>query len=199
MKLRTFFSLLMLLYSHAVLSAVIYNVDGNGQLLGASNIDVLGITYDVAFQDGSCRTLFDGCDNVSDFIFKTRESARSASEALLSSVLVNIPGLGLFDDNPSLTNGIEYFVSGGIVTPYEIPSINNVRGARAHNVNPTWPGSDGAEYLTFTTRSTDFSDHNQLVWAVWTPTAIPEPNVLNVFLLSLLILGYVNHKNTNGL
>ena len=56
-----------LTYSTASYSAVL-NVS-NGNLLGASGVDVNGVLYDVAFQDGICEQLYSGCDQNSDFPF----------------------------------------------------------------------------------------------------------------------------------
>ena len=41
-----------------------------GQLVGATNVDVGGTFYDVTFVEGSCNTLFNGCDP-SEFTFTT--------------------------------------------------------------------------------------------------------------------------------
>ena len=34
----------------------------NGELFGASDVNVNGTLYDVAFQDGTCIDLYNGCD-----------------------------------------------------------------------------------------------------------------------------------------
>jgi len=80
-------------------------IDGNGILLGAMGLDIGGAFYDVAFQEGSCASLFSGCDDAADFDFATQDGALAAGRALLESVFVNDP-LGNFDDNPALTFGI---------------------------------------------------------------------------------------------
>jgi hypothetical protein len=84
-------------------AAPILLVDGNGILTGARNVDVAGTFYNVVIAEGSCNTLFNGCDNAS-FMFKTSASARAAAQALLDQVLVDSPA-GQFDSNPRQTTG----------------------------------------------------------------------------------------------
>lgn len=83
-------------------SAATLNVSG-GKLLGASGVDVSGTLYDVQFIDGSCASVFSGCDSASDFDFDV-SGALHASIALLTQVFVDGP-LGNFDTVPSLTTG----------------------------------------------------------------------------------------------
>ncbi|MCH2186655.1 PEP-CTERM sorting domain-containing protein [Myxococcota bacterium] len=77
------------------------NVAG-GQLMGATGVIVDGSSYNVAFLDGTCIALYDGCDEASDFTFQTAAAATLASQALLDQVFLD--GIGLFDSNPALTN-----------------------------------------------------------------------------------------------
>ncbi|HIG00776.1 MAG TPA: hypothetical protein EYQ66_05655 [Myxococcales bacterium] len=83
--------------------AATLNVIG-GQLHGASGVIVDGNAYDVEFLEGSCISLFDGCDDVSDFTFQTQAAAILASQALLDQALLD-GGAGLFDSQPGLTFG----------------------------------------------------------------------------------------------
>ena len=108
---------LLVFYSSAQ-AAVILNVDGDGQLTGAQNVDVDGTLYDVEFTDkGSCITLFQGCDSSSDFVFAEDPStALLAGQALLDQVLLD--GVdGPFDTTTFLTFACDFFFN---------PSILNV-------------------------------------------------------------------------
>jgi hypothetical protein len=96
-------AILVLMASGA--QAVTLNVVG-GQLMGASDVDVGGTLYDVAFLDGTCIDLFNGCDDPSDFTFTDSASAILASQALRDQVFVDGPD-GSFDSIPELTNGCE--------------------------------------------------------------------------------------------
>ncbi len=97
--------------------AVTLNVVG-GQLLGASGVNVNGSLFDVEFLDGSCVSLFNGCDAVTDFTFQTEIDARLAAQAILDTVLLDGP-LGQFDTFPGLVAGIG--ASGASVGSFQIP------------------------------------------------------------------------------
>ena len=51
--------------------------------LDAFGLNVGGSVYDVAFVEGTCIDLFDGCDEVSDSAFTSLADAPLASQALL--------------------------------------------------------------------------------------------------------------------
>lgn len=82
-------------------------VNANGQLIGATGVTVGTSTYDVSFVEGTCQTVFTGCDDTSDFDFTTVADAQAAAEALLAQVFVDGP-LGAFDSNAALTLGCSY-------------------------------------------------------------------------------------------
>ena len=42
----------------------------DGQLVGATGVEVDGSFYDVVFDEGSCVSIFSGCDEVSDFFLQ---------------------------------------------------------------------------------------------------------------------------------
>jgi len=67
----------------------ILEVDATGKLTGATGVDVDGSLFDVVFLDDTCRDLFDGCDDPSDFVFQTSVEALTASIALLEQVFVD--------------------------------------------------------------------------------------------------------------
>jgi hypothetical protein len=105
--------------SHA---AVIFitEKDANGtvtSLLGADNVEVNGLFYNVRFLDGTCIALFNGCDDRTDFVFNTVDTATAASEALLAQVFVN-GIMGNFDSSPWLTSGCGGFDVCITATPY---------------------------------------------------------------------------------
>ena len=92
----------LLLTGSPVGAAPILQIDGDGQLYGATGVDVDGTFYDVQFLNGTCSELYNGCDEVSDFTFRTGPEAQRAAEALLSLVLLDGAG-GDFDSLPYLT------------------------------------------------------------------------------------------------
>ena len=80
---------------------IVKHIVENGQLVGAENVNVNGVWYDVKFADGTCIDLFSGCDENSDFIFSTFSSVQMASEALIDQVLVDLSPELNFDSDPS--------------------------------------------------------------------------------------------------
>jgi hypothetical protein len=99
-----------------VARATVTHIVNDGQLVGATGVDVDGALYDVEFIDGKCSDLFSGCDEASDFTFSDNPSAAAAAQALLDQVFVN--GVLAFDDIPTLTRGCERPTSCGAITPY---------------------------------------------------------------------------------
>jgi hypothetical protein len=70
---------------------------------GATGVNVGGAFYDVAFVDGTCISLFDGCDESSDFTFSTAADAVAASNALLA--LINDPANAAIDSSGASLDG----------------------------------------------------------------------------------------------
>lgn len=87
-------------------SAALLTLDAGGRLLGATGVIVGGAHYDVEFRDGSCVTLFNGCDSLSDFAFNTLDSAFEAASALHEQVFSAASARSI-DLDPSLTRGCE--------------------------------------------------------------------------------------------
>jgi len=130
------------------------------RLVGATGIYIRGALFDVRFLDGSCTTLFGGCDSLSDFAFTTKDAATYAAQALLDQVLVDVPS-GRFDADPTLTTGCpakliecDILIPFGVPTP-EVPEaiiVNRSGGAADYIVfgsgSPTG-NTTGVEGLTF--------------------------------------------------
>jgi len=161
-------------------SAVTLNVVG-GQLLGASGVDVGGTLYDVAFLDGSCVSLFDGCDAPADFTFTTIAAAAAASNALLTQVFLD-GGLGAFDTQPELTNGCTSLASCTAVTPYDSASGTVTLASGRNNAGATndTVGGIGQASIADTTGSI------AAVFAIWTPVPIPEPSTALLLTIGLV-------------
>jgi hypothetical protein len=189
--LGTLASFVVLLLASSSASAATLNVVG-GQLMGASGVDVDGTLYDVAFGSGTCISLFNGCDEVSDFTFQTQASAVLASQALSDQVFNSDSVLGPFDSDPTLTNGC--FAPGAsgscfLLTPYSLYSnlgIAFVQATQFENSAGSEFGGDGVfESSTLATSS----DPDYDSYAVWTPlTVVPEPSTALLLGLGLTVL-----------
>jgi len=171
MKLRRLWvsTAALLLVSTSGLAARAATLDVvDGELVGAFDVVVSGKPYDVSFQDGTCADLFDGCDEVSDFVFQSSSTANAASFALLAQVLV-----GLYDDDPELTAGCEDLNVCRVSTPYAPIAPNG--GVNTYLVsaaeNEAAPSSDGLQFISIE-EGTDLTETPKFVFAVWTP--VPE-------------------------
>jgi len=154
-------AILILMTPMAGNAAVTLDVQG-GALMGASNVYVNGMLYDVEFIDGACAAHFDGCDATSDFDFQNRADADSASQALLDQVLLDVPE-GMFDTLYNLTNGCEVNIGAlprcEIWIPYDLGGLLGVSRAINTGVN------DSVQGLGTSTR--DLSGDQRATWAVW--------------------------------
>ncbi len=185
-------------------SAAVLDFNGSGQLTGATGVDVDGTLYDVAFVDGTCANLFNGCDNpMDDFVFLTQALADSASQALLNQVLFD-GAMGNFRSQPELVFGIDPFNpaapnnTGSVITAYEING-GAVRGSTAIiSNNPTTAGQVGSAVLGITNRDTSATTRagRSTVFADWSVSnvVIVDPPMPAVplpagFVLSLTAFG----------
>jgi hypothetical protein len=145
------------------------------ELEGADGVLVNGVAYNVRFVDGSCFSLYGGCDALGDLPFTTQADADAASQALIDQIF--IAANGAFDTDPELTAGCEEDDFCAIFTPYGfiIPTI--VQFSVAGNSPTLDPvlGTTGEPGLDTTDRSDD-------VFAVWerATVAVPEPSALAV-------------------
>ena len=140
---------LLLVFGSGVGSAATLNVVG-GQLMGASGVDVGGSLYDVEFLDGTCASVFSGCDEASDFTLSDWNEAGLAAQALLDQVLLDGPS-GNFDSSPWLTAGCS-------ASHCEISTRNQHAGS--------WAGG-GFSHLVFNTVYIENDNNNQFMADFW--------------------------------
>lgn len=166
----------------------------NGVLFGAAGIDVNGASYNVAFVDGSCISLFSGCDEPSDFFFNDRDQTQDANQALLEQVLIDTSE-GLFDSDPGTTNGCYDTDRCYIFTP--IQATTTYTYSFGYLVNEDGTGIDvytggGGGFA----RDADFSapNYRERTFAVWSP--VPLPGAFWLFGSAIIgIIGIIRNKN----
>ncbi len=157
-------------------------VDTNGQLTGATAVDVGGTLYDVTFVDGTCVSLFNGCDSSSDFTFTTSADAEAAAQALLDQVFVDVL-TGSFDSDPSRTAGCTDPQECVAVVPYARLTQDHASVAGAINSGLSVPDVVDTSVVG---RFVDFGGAEHLAYARFVPhmsTQVPLPGTL-VLLMS---------------
>lgn len=170
------------------------DVDDSGQLIGAKNVTVDGLLYDVEFLDGTCANRFSGCDDLGDFTFTSAPSAELASLALLDLVLLDGPD-GLFDTEPDLTRGCESGLNCFLLTPYEASLSGEVFSYAAENILTL---EDGLNVFGFDRNSLDLNEFSQVTWARWSSAvSVPEPGSLSLLMLGIAGIGY-RLRRSNG-
>lgn len=171
------------------------------QLIGAKHVKVGWKFFDVEFIDGSCTSLFDGCDSNNDFAFNTLPSAQQALQALLDTVLI-----GRVDLEPFRVRGCDHPVVCNIITPFNLTSIqsNNspipmlaVLAAGVINFNPSLSNDIDTVLPTaglgFRSDSTANSPSSQITTFARF-SQVPEPSSLALFALAFAALGFARRK-----
>jgi hypothetical protein len=167
-------------------NAALLQVSG-GQLTGASEVNIGGTLYDVAFLDGTCTAIFDGCNDVSDFTFNTRAGAEAAAQALSDQVFIDSTSYQ-FDSRPELTLGTSFTAGAIAYINYSFTALGNV------NVISSFNSSVEANdnYWTSTVGSTlDTTLSAGSVYTKWSTAqgSVPTPATILLFSLGLVGIG----------
>lgn len=161
-----FFALLLAL-STPGFATVILEVDANGQLRGAQNVEVQGVLYDVQFVDGSFLSVFGDESNLDT---TSRYMSNLFSQALNDQVLAGTA----FDLNPEDTFGCSDANLCRIITPYQIDNGLSFRAYYSQNrpnENAYYSYFDGADPLI----TEDFAQSGVYVFADWGVAGVPAP------------------------
>jgi hypothetical protein len=164
-------------------------VDTNGKLTGASNVDVSGTLYDVQFKGGTCAAVFGVC-NRAHFTFNSQVAADAAALALLNTVFIDGTA-GQFDSFPDLTLGCVSIALCEAVTPYDTDALTAAPSVLIVSSNANnWSATSGiTDSVTpndiFLTVDQDVAN-GRAIYAVWITT--PEPPSLGILGIGLLAL-----------
>ena len=195
--MRKLIGLLMLVCAGSVNAATA--VMSGGQLIGATGIEVNGASYDVAFLDGSCNSLYNGCTGLP---FTTSSGALDASQALIDQVL---QPQGINFSNSYLINGIDDLTSYSLYVALIMTPVTESGGLGTVNVRSVQFGYSLQTDLTAgdlpypfygkasdqTSSTSPFSYSPAMVdevYAVWTPaavSAVPLPAAAWLFISAI--------------
>ena len=195
--MRKLIGLLMLVCAGSVNAATA--VMSGGQLIGATGIEVNGASYDVAFLDGSCNSLYNGCTGLP---FTTSSGALDASQALIDQVL---QPQGINFSNSYLINGIDDLTSYSVYVALIMTPVTESGGLGAVNVRSVqflspdltagelpYPAYGKASDQTSSTSPFSYSPAMvDEVYAVWTPaavSAVPLPAAAWLFISAIASL-----------
>ena len=187
---------------YSVISTAATLVVQNGALMGATNVDVNGVLYNVQFLSGSCIDLYSGCDENTDFPFTNPDNLNdgvllaTAMQALLDQVFLDTP-LGSFDSSPGLTNGcgsevIDCFVG----TPLWVSAGGGTGVTSAYNTSNRDSVTAGGGSTSDAVLGID--PNSRSTYAVWSQTTVvPVPAAFWLFgsgLLGLIGCSRRSHK-----
>lgn len=179
-------------------SAATYNIVGE-ELVGAFGVNVNGTLYDVLFKDGSCASLFNGCDSADDFTFTSATDAKDAALALLDQVFGKNDGVDAF---PNRTRGCQN--DGGftcnIFTPYALNSNLDtvVNISIASNWKPLSGLPDDGHSLGGAQLAFDFTAVVDAVYAEWSPTVTVVPIPATALLFASALAGFMRLQRRKG-
>lgn len=188
MRLLSFITLLCAAFVPTAQAATLIITD-DGQLAGATGVDVGGVLYDVEFRDGSCIDLFDGCNSPDDFAFQRPDGATSlpddvlaAGDALLEQVLFDVPD-GAFNSDPQLTRGCEEGSASDcqIAIPIDVTIAGATDAVYAALVKNNRADISPVDYVIVSwlgvfDRSTDLSSTPHFTYAIFTPSTASPPS-----------------------
>ncbi len=164
-------------------------VDANGQLLGATEVDVSGTLYDVEFLDGTCASLYNGC-GLNDVPFPNASAALAAASQLRIQVFLG----SVYDTEPELTNGCENTKRCFLYAPFR-DGIFDIGMTVFRNRS----GSGDATYTTdLATFDTTFS--SDIAWIKWSLTPPPDADGDGVADANdnCVLAGNPDQRDTNG-
>lgn len=185
----------------------ILNIDENGLLMGASDVDVAGMLFSVEFVDGTCAGIFNGCDDASDFAFSTIGEARAAAQALLDTVFID-GTFGYFDTDPTRVAGCpgspNVLGSCLALIPYSSTLITGQNGDQSFNVSANNRPLNNSDVIGGSSTHLDLYHTGDCrpphfcrpswapysTWAVWSPQVITAPESGTLILLGSGLLGF---------
>lgn len=159
----------------------------NGQLVGATDVNVGTETFSAFFVAGTCADAFGVCDD-SQFAFDNLDDAGAGARAIEEAVLI-----GAFDDDPELVSGCNNLNNCTFTIPFGINVVNGeevIEFVNLFNISRE-PGELDEDFFGngfLLDPLTNFADIGNRVFVRFEPTvqAIPLP-ATSLLLLSALL------------
>ena len=187
-------ALLLAFFAPVAAHGVMLEVNSEGQLTGATGVNVGGTLWDVVFSDGEW-----DFSSGTGLPASTKEEADLFSQALLDQVLLDT-ALGTFDSDPEMTNGCENFNACIIHTPYLVDGtytyFSLAFNQRAGGVQDDFV----RDIFGRLGLSGDFGDVTNWVLGEWTPssteppTSVPEPGTVALLGIGLAGIGFARRR-----
>lgn len=170
------------------MAGVILDVDANGQLKGASNVEVQGVLWDVEFIDGSFLEVFGDGSNLA-------ATSRYASNLFSQALNQLLEGTD-FDLNPEDTFGCSDPLICRIMTPYFVEDDNGIERFRTYysQNRPTENGHYSYFLGSNPAVTEDFSLDGTYVFADWKVSAVPAPAGIIMLITGLFTLVRRQHR-----
>lgn len=196
------------LMASPALGAVALQINSSGQLTGATGLSVRdprfdGIvsfsTYDVAFVEGTCTSVFTGCDEDSDFALSDAGGdglgAYYGAQALLDQVFT-----GIYDTFPALTFGCGAPTFCEAIIPFHT-NLGTMFAAVADNSSTDDAITSPGYSTSFDTTNGPIAYANTTVYARFTlaePASVPELATWAMMLLGFGAIGLQMRRKDSG-
>jgi len=192
-KMLVLISVLALLFTPTMALSMSLTVE-DGKLVGATGVEVDGKSHSVTFVDGTGVDIFHGADDISDFVFQTRTQADNASTALINQVfsvytgqLTSIRGIENDDPTANIFTPFETRVSSLDSSIFFSAVVFSATDGVTSHANMVVLGAGLPTYW-------DLATDPNAVYAVWTPTTVPEPPEIMLIVFGLIGLWWGRMK-----
>jgi PEP-CTERM motif len=167
---------------------------GGGVLTGATGVNVDGKLYNVSFVDGTCISVFGGCDSDSDFVIP-KANTFDAAQALLDQVFT-----GEFDIAPNLTAGCDLPEICFVMVPTHLETAAEFQpGTVFLGIAENCDASECTDSVASEFRATNLgTDRGGEVWAKFSSAAVPEPSTWAMMLIGFGAVGAAARRRKNA-
>lgn len=198
--------IIFFLFSAGIHAMPMLTFNNEGKISGATGLEYEGLFYRATLSDGTCASIFSGCDSNSDFMIGTVQQT-SLAELFFNTFIgkANSPLYidNLLDSTPSLAVGCSENLRCFMHTPRLIPRNANSQNLLTSDVRNYNNGSSLNDHFVLDGTSmrlpVDFSVVNGRTWLSFSADtapstslrsgSIPSPGTLALLAMGLISLG----------